>query len=381
MTSNVVERGGRFQLRLKHRLLPHAFFHTFDTAAEAATYRDQLKVLLAAGIIPKEMADRPPAGDNLLVIEIIRAYTQGTNLTDSDDNLLSVMLPELARLRERQITVAWVEQYVATLKLKSNFAPGTIRKRVGALARVIDWHLRRTTAQGTALAVNPLRNLPVGYSHYSRVEASKLTDKQVVKVDVSRDRRLTSKEEAQVRHVLGGGLAPGARKRLKIEAEFTLLFDLILDTGMRLQEAYTLRVDQLEDGYLKVEGSKGARGKLKPRTVPLRPVMAKLLKARAAEVEEGRMFPWWDGDLESRKKTSAYLSKRFEQMFRYAGVVDFHEHDLRHEATVRWITMKKDGRWIFTDTEVAKIMGWTGAGTMLLRYASFRGEDLAARLM
>ncbi len=62
-----------------------------------------------------------------------------------------------------------------------------------------------------------------------------------------------------------------------------------------------------------------------------------------------------------------------------AGVPDFHEQDLRHEATCRWISFEtKDGHWAFTETEIAKIMEWSSMA-MMLRYLSLRGEDLANR--
>lgn len=37
------------------------------------------------------------------------------------------------------------------------------------------------------------------------------------------------------------------------------------------------------------------------------------------------------------------------------------------------------GRWLFSEIEVCKIMGWSST-KMALRYLSLRGEDLSARL-
>lgn len=57
------------------------------------------------------------------------------------------------------------------------------------------------------------------------------------------------------------------------------------------------------------------------------------------------------------------------------------EHDLRHEATCRWMQMRQPGGgWVFSDVEICRIMGWTSTD-MMLTYASLRGEDLAARLL
>ena len=64
----------------------------------------------------------------------------------------------------------------------------------------------------------------------------------------------------------------------------------------------------------------------------------------------------------------------------HAGVPDMKEHDLRHEACCRWFELRgKDGRWVFSDVEICKIMGWSDY-SMVLRYASLRGEDLSSRL-
>jgi hypothetical protein len=62
-------------------------------------------------------------------------------------------------------------------------------------------------------------------------------------------------------------------------------------------------------------------------------------------------------------------------------VPHFTEHDLRHEACCRWVTMRgADGRgWLFNEVEISKIMGWSDTSTMA-SYASLRGEDLSARL-
>jgi hypothetical protein len=39
-----------------------------------------------------------------------------------------------------------------------------------------------------------------------------------------------------------------------------------------------------------------------------------------------------------------------------------------------------DGNWLYREGEIRKIMGWSVKSPMPARYASFRAEDLAARL-
>ena len=151
--------------------------------------------------------------------------------------------------------------------------------------------------------------------------------------------------------------------------------------GLRLREAYTLRVDQidLQRRFISVEGSKGHRGQVKPRTVPLKPALAERLRLYLRG-RVGRIFSFWDGTPADLKKTTARLSARFSVLFAYARVDDFTEHDLRHEATCRWVELRTPaGGWVFSEIEVCRIMGWTDP-KMMLRYTSLRGEDLAARL-
>ena len=54
---------------------------------------------------------------------------------------------------------------------------------------------------------------------------------------------------------------------------------MILDTGMRLREAYRLRADQIDlaKGIINVEGSKGHRQVIKPRHVPIKPSLKPML--------------------------------------------------------------------------------------------------------
>lgn len=130
---------------------------------------------------------------------------------------------------------------------------------------------------------------------------------------------------------------------------------------------------------MRVEGSKGHRGWIKPRVVPITPALYGPLRARCAG-RVGLLFPYWDGTPGGRADASNRLSKRFAGLFEYARVPDFSAHDLRHEAACRWFERRRaDGAWVFSDMAICKIMGWSDP-KMALRYAALRGEDLAAAL-
>lgn len=365
MSISVQERGKRHQVRVKHKLLPRPFFFTFDSVAEARTYGDQLQALLDRGIVPAELLARPAPAHDPLLVEVIRAYTKtAPHLTASDEALLGSMLAELVGVRVAGVTYAWAERYVADLKHRANLAPGTIRKRTGALARVLDWHLRSTNSN----AGNALRLLPRGFSQYTAADRAALPLKKAAKVDVERDRRLVGDEEARILAALKG------------DADLALLFSVIVATGLRLREAYRLRADQVDHqkGVLRVEGSKGTRGQLKPRTVPLVPTLRRAL-AKHCKGRVGLLWPYWSGDAAHLDAVTSRLSYLFAKAFRAAGVAELVEHDLRHEAACRWFEHRTGRGWTFSEIEVCRIMGWKST-RMALRYASVRGEDLAARL-
>lgn len=336
-------------------MLPRRFWFNFDTEAEAREYGRQLSRLLDAGIVPTELLE-PDDSPNPLVGDIISDYLKSApGLTKSDADLLPSMLPYVI-VRLSGLTYAWAEQWVAMLKTQRQLTPGSIRKRVGALARVIDWHLRLTNSTNA----NPLRLLPRGYSAYDSRD-------ELQRTDTHRDRRLALGEADAIRAAMSEDLA--------------LLFDVICWTGLRLREAYRLRVDQIDTGkwIIKVEGSKGARNSSKPRLVPVVPELREALTERV-KGRVGRLWGFWDGDPDTLDACTARLSWQFGHAFRKAGVTDLREHDLRHEACCRWVERRDaQGRWVFSDIEVARIMGWSSL-RMMMRYASLRGEDLASRL-
>lgn len=377
--ASIQPRGDKFQLRVKHKLLPKPFFFTFPTEAEARNYGDQLESLLSRGIVPQELLTPVQAVGDLLLIEVVRAYTKDSAvLTDSDDALLDVVIQDgpVVGLRLSMLTFRWVEGYVKWLKSEEmHLVPSTIRKRIGVLGRVMDWHINSTTLDGATPLVNPLRLLPRGYSTYSK------TDSEVVeaKRDVARDQRLGPGDGERILAALAGHKREGRERALPVDPAFALLYCVIVDTGLRLFEAFRLRADMidLQRNIINVEGSKGHRGASKPRMVPIKPALREPLRDWCAG-RVGLLFPFWDGSKEHRPKATSKLSARFKSLFDFAEVPDFTEHDLRHEATCRWFELRNERGWMFSEIEICKIMGWSDT-KMVLRYASLRGADLSAR--
>lgn len=376
MAVNVqIRPNGKAQLRVTHKLLPRPFFFTFETKAEAQAYGSQLHAMLDRGVVPVELMTpaEKTARDNPTVVELIRAYTKGHPITASDSDLLDTVINEVVGVRLSQLTHRWADQYVTDCKRQRNLAPGTIRKRVGVLARVLDWHLR---THELSLA-NPFRLLPRGYSIYSAEDIKH----KPAKTDVSRDRRMSPDEAARIEAALAGEKRDDRERPWGPDPEFEVLYKLIVNQGLRLKEAVVVQVSDLDfaAGVIRVRGSKGHRGQEKPRTMAMAPAVRDVLKRHAAG-RVGLLFGFWDGDPDRLRRVCGNLSARFRTLFEYSGVRDFREHDLRHEATCRWVTMRdKHGRWAFSELEICRMMGWSDP-KMMLRYMSLRGEDLAARL-
>ncbi len=382
--ASIQQRGSRWQLRVKNKLLGKPFFHTFESEEEARSYGEHLETLLSRGIVPSELLEPDPARDNPVFAAVVADYLRAGSPAPTDIALLTMLHRQLGIVRVRDITIQWVEHYVTKLKVDDNLAPGTIRKRVESLGRVMAWHLLRSPSDGSHPAANPFRLMPRGYSLYTERDKASLSGSgKESKVDRIRDRRLSSIEEASIRRALTGEKRHDRERGLAHDASFSALFDLILHTGMRLSEAYRLRAGMIDltRWVISVEGSKGHRGKLKPRVVPV----VHALRGLLTELVDGKqptdlLFPFWDGTEEGKVKASGKLSRRFATLFDYADVADFTEHDMRHEATCRWFSMRDArGAWVFSDIEICRIMGWTDT-RMALRYASLRGEDLSSRL-
>lgn len=376
---------GKWEVSLRSSLLPKPHYQTFDDEQVARTYESSLKQLLAKGIVPAELAaTTDDRRRDPLLVQVIREYMHATPVTASDDALLGVMLVELAGVRVGQVTAAWAMGYVGQLKARK-LAPGTIRKRIGALARALDWYLLRDQAAGDALGiVNPLRLLPRGYSTYGKTQRDAIEAAGgVVPVDVSRDRRMADDEYKRILAALAGEKRSDRERALDLPdgRALEVLFKLIVNTGMRLREAYTLRIGQvdLQTRTITVRGTNKRGGAPRLRHVPMTKEIHALMTEWCA-VRVGLLFPWWDGSKAALDRTTNRLSQMFRRLFEYAKVPNFTEHDLRHEATCRWLLMRDArGAWVFSELEICKIMGWLDL-RMMVRYASLRGSDLAARL-
>lgn len=391
MSANIQSRAnGTHQLRIIHKLLKKPFFYSHPDLEHVKSVKSNLVGQLAMGIVPRELMGLTEGATDLTEKDIsagqmIRNYIRDGNPSPSDKKSIHLLLSDVGDLKWSGLTVAWCNAYVRRLKVVEHMSPATVQSRVGQLRRVIDWHLQSLVCAGvpeSELRANPVTLLPRHYAKVSEAEADLLrAANKEVKENAPREYRIPREAEVVIRQLIRGETKdPDRRRGLKADPELDLFFDLIINTGLRLYEAYRLTVDRIDftHGLLRVRGSKGWRGAEKPRVTPLVPHLTKRLKEHC-EGRTGLVFSYWDGQQSSRNRTSARLSRRIKSAFIQAGHPYLNEHDMRHEATCRWVEMRNDKGWVFSDAEICKIMGWKDP-RMMLRYASLRGQDLSSRL-
>lgn len=172
-------------------------------------------------------------------------------------------------------------------------------KRVGQLARVIDWAMRRELV---AFATNPVRLLPKGYASVGHADEHALYHGE-------RDRVLSDTEEGAIRKVL-------------IKKEEHLLFTMALETAMRLSEMFTLKKEDADVARRTIflDRTKTSRqGRSGKRQVPITSVLLEALNAWDG-TDDVWMFPmWWTGgDAKERKERSSMISHLFARRFKQA---------------------------------------------------------------
>lgn len=223
------------------------------------------------------------------------------------------------------------------------------------------------------LVANPLRMLPRGYSRYSDRDAALAGG---ARVDQERDRRLVGEEEARIRAALAGEKRKDRQRALELREReaLVLLFDLALETAMRMRELFTLEVGQIDLAQRTIFLDKTKNGD--KRQVPLSSVALAKLRDYLGDGREGLLFPWWDGrrDAKTLKRVTSQLSRQWGMVFEYAKCEGLTFHCLRHEATSRLFE-----RSTLDAVEISRITGHRDP-RMLRRYANLRGSSLADRL-
>ncbi len=351
MASKRMRENGTWEYSfLRKGLLPGRVYLTFDTEVEGDAYAERVEALLDRGVVPVELTD-----GHLETFGDLLERFEKTPLSQSDRELLPALVKRIGCTKMVRLSYPWVEDWVEAMQ-DEGLAPSTLVKRVGLLARAVDWGMRRTLV---SCAANPLRLLPRGYSTKGRVEKERSWSGE-------RDRRLEEAEERALRSVL-------AEK--KGADDERVLFEMALESAMRLREMYTLTRDQVSFTQQTIFLDRTKNGD--KRQVPMSSVLIRVLQAHLLSHSDEKVFPTlWDGKLDeiALKATTNRLSHRFSARAVAAGCPDVRFHDLRHTATSRIYE-----RTNLTDIEISRITGHKDA-RMLRRYSNLRGSDLSKRL-
>jgi integrase len=385
MSTKRLRPSGSWEFVVRRKgILPKPLSLTFETEAEGDAYVARLEQMLDAGILPDDLV---ASRDELVSIDdAIRAFMKADTIPPSDKALLYALMDRWKAEPLRSVNYQWAELWIRSMKRRDNLSPSTIRHYVGALARCFDWVVR---SGNPFLAVNVLRLLPKRYATYTEGDCAAVrAQDKAPKEDRFRDRRMSAEEEAAVRVILAKAKPEGRQRPLALTYRPALifLFDLALESAMRMREIYTLGRTQMDIGRRTVflDKTKNGHKRQVPMTsVALRSYETYLESVRSGDpemggfdFEGGRLFPWWDGtqDQLQLQRTTAQLSRQYARIFAAACCVEFTFHDLRHEATSRLYEKTN-----LSDIQIAKITGHSDP-KVLMRYANIRGSDLASRL-
>jgi len=190
-----------------------------------------------------------------------------------------------------------------------------------------------------------------------------------------RERVLTAEEEQSlIKHF--------ARRRA-----FQDLFLVMLDTGMRIEEACQLRFDDVEDGVIRVRGKattstqRGGTKNGKARSVPMTQRVRKILSRRIADRPEDEVLVFWDCDqrsaLHGTPAIPAKIKRRAQDRFKFwrdnvLKLPNDHQlvpHTLRHTFGSRLAQAGADV------LRIAKLMGHSDL-KMSERYIHMNTDDL-----
>ncbi len=351
-------------------VLEKPVYLTFQTEAEGDAFAERMDRFLAQGVVPGELTAVRVTGV-LTLSKLITTRAREPGLSAKDLGTLSTAEKSVGTVPVDGMNEAWVDNWIERMKREDVLAPSSIRARVGAVARLLEWGKRKGLCE---VGADAFRSLPNGYSQYTETDA-KLAGQ--MRTDVERDRRLEEGEWERIMAVLDAGVLPRKQRPLVLEhvPALRVLLVLALESAMRLREMYTLTAEQVDLPQRTVFLDKTKNGD--KRQVPMTSVAERTLREFVGKKKGAvPVFPWWSGGTSQRElhNTSDYLSGLFAGIFEAAGCGDLRFHDLRHEATSRFFE-----RTTLSELEIAKITGHKNL-RMLARYANLRGSSLASKL-
>jgi integrase len=352
---------GKVEITIRHKLLTRPLYATRDSDGDAKKWADATEKLLRQGILPPE-ASNQGVGSNSTLRQIIGRYLEHQPVSRTDHRNLGVLLniEELANKHMSDLTGAWAQAWVTSMKRIDKMKPDTIKHYVGAVARCLDWAKALEVKDG-GIPFNPLRELRRNYAQYTPEDLRIAGLRKEAASAQERDRRLEQGEEEKI------------LEAMKDDPEAVLFFKLALETGMRMRELYTVAPKQVDIAKRTIFLDKTKNGS--KRQVPLSSVAVELLKNYKPH-SKTQMFSFWSGSIEPKdlENDTSKCSQKFAMYFAVAHCDDFRFHDTRHEAICRIFE-----RTTLREAEIMKITGHSST-RMLARYANLRASNLAVSL-
>ena len=234
------QRGEAWEFVVKKaKVLDAPLYFTFKSEAEGDEYCRKLEALLDRGIVPTEYQPNSPVQT---ISNLISKYERESGgLKPKDRAVLQTVDKVVGSAGLAGLDANWVDGWVTDMKRIDKYAPATIRSKVGALARCMDWGVRKKLL---ILPDHPFRSLPEGYASYTKEDEALAGGGRE---DVERGRRLEGDEEERIRRVIMAGVLPRKQRSRLIEhvAGTMAFFDVAVETAMRMSEIYTLTREQV----------------------------------------------------------------------------------------------------------------------------------------
>jgi hypothetical protein len=131
-------KGSAFELRVKHKRLARPAYATLGSREAAEALGHRTLAALERGEMPDWLKE-PVRRECDTLADLIRAYRGIIAVPPSTQEVLDVIIAEVGTVNLSDISVLWAEGWIRSLKQERTLAPGTIRKRKGALSRVFHW--------------------------------------------------------------------------------------------------------------------------------------------------------------------------------------------------------------------------------------------------
>lgn len=262
---------------------------------------------------------------------------------------LAMIKPFLADMTVAELTRANVKELirqalVSKTRLHTNYSGGAIAKMFTCATAAYRWKLEQMD----------LPDLPTPFKSGYITEIAGT-------YDIPRDRRLEHEEEVRLRERI---------TRNSKHQEWVLMVDLAIETAARQQELVlaTWKEFDLTAGIWNIprEHTKTR----KARQMPLSHKAMRLLEEHQRQLQ----YPPKDSRVFVYLNDTDMVSSMFRRLTKEANLVDFHFHDLRHEAISRIVLYRRQ----LSIYEVMRMVGHTSL-EMLNRYANLRGDELAVK--